>query len=48
MSAQPRSLKDKLTQSDHDRLSGLLKTAQAELMHLQQTDQRLFWPALQC
>jgi hypothetical protein len=23
-------------------LSGLLKTAQAELLHLQQTDQRLF------
>lgn len=42
MSSQPPSLKDKLTQGDHDRLSGLLKTAQAELMHLQQTDQRLF------
>ena len=42
MSAQSRSLKDKLTQGDRERLSGLLKTAQAELLHLQQTDQRLF------
>jgi hypothetical protein len=42
MSAHPPSLKDKLTQGDRERLSGLLKTAQAELLHLQQTDQRLF------
>lgn len=42
MSSQPPSLKDKLSQGDRDRLSGLLKTAQSELIHLQQTDQRLF------
>jgi len=34
MSAHPPSLKDKLTQGDRERLSGLLKTAQAELLHL--------------
>jgi hypothetical protein len=42
MSAQPFSMKDRLTQGDRERLSGLLRTAQAELLHLQQTDQRLF------
>ncbi len=42
MNAQPLSMKDRLTQGDRERLSGLLKTAQAELLHLQQTDQRLF------
>jgi hypothetical protein len=35
-------MKDRLTQGDRERLSGLLRTAQAELLHLQQTDQRLF------
>jgi hypothetical protein len=35
-------LKDKLSAGERERLSGLLKTAQAELLHLQQTDQRLF------
>lgn len=42
MSSLPKSLKHKLTQGDRERLSGLLKTAQAELFHLQQTDQRVF------
>lgn len=42
MSSLPKSLKHKLTQGDRERLSGLLKTAQAELLHLQQTDQRVF------
>ena len=37
-----QSLKDKLNQGERDRLSGLLRTADAELLHLQQTDQRLF------
>ena len=37
-----QSLKDKLNQGERERLSGLLKTADAELLHLQQTDQRLF------
>ena len=42
MTSPPQSLKDKLTPGERARLSGLLKTAQAELLHLQQTDQRLF------
>lgn len=37
-----QSLKDKLNQGERERLSGLLKTADAELLHLQQTNQRLF------
>jgi hypothetical protein len=37
-----QSLKDKLSEGERARLAGLLKTAQAELLHLQQTDQRLF------
>lgn len=42
MNSSPQSLKDKLPPGERERLSGLLKTAQAELLHLQQTDQRLF------
>ena len=42
MTTRTHSLKNKLSTGDRERLSGLLKTAQAELMHLQQTDQRLF------
>lgn len=39
MTPQSQSLKDKLSAGERERLSGLLKTAQAELLHLQQTDQ---------
>ena len=42
MTSNPSSLRDKLSPGDRQRLSGLIKTAQAELLHLQQTDQRLF------
>lgn len=42
MTPNSQSLKDKLSPGERQRLSGLLKTAQAELRHLQQTDQRLF------
>jgi hypothetical protein len=42
MTPNSQSLKDKLSPGERQRLSGLLKTAQAELLHLQQTDQRLF------
>lgn len=42
MTSPSQSLKNKLATGDRERLSGLLKTAQAELLHLQQTDQRLF------
>lgn len=42
MTSPTQSLKNKLASGDRERLSGLLKTAQAELLHLQQTDQRLF------
>lgn len=42
MTPTSQSLKDKLSPGERQRLSGLLKTAQAELLHLQQTDQRLF------
>ena len=42
MSSPPPNFKDKLAKGDRERLAGLLKTAQAELLHLQQTDARLF------
>ena len=42
MNSPSQSLKNKLATGDRERLLGLLKTAQAELLHLQQTDQRLF------
>ena len=35
-------LQDKLPKGNRERLAGLLKTAKAELLHLQQTDARLF------
>ena len=42
MSSPLPNFKDKLAKGDRERLAGLLKTAQAELLHLQQTDARLF------
>ena len=42
MSSLSPNFKDKLAKGDRERLIGLLKTAQAELLHLQQTDARLF------
>lgn len=42
MSPAAPKLKDKLAKGDRERLAGLLKTAKAELLHLQQTDERLF------
>lgn len=42
MSSTAPQLKDKLAKGDRERLAGLLKTARAELLHLQQTDARLF------
>jgi hypothetical protein len=42
MSSTTPQLKDKLPKGDRERLAGLLKTAKAELLHLQQTDVRLF------
>jgi hypothetical protein len=42
MSSTTPQLKDKLPKGDRERLAGLLKTAKAELLHLQQTDARLF------
>lgn len=42
MTPASQNLKNKLAPGDRERLSGLLKTAQAELLHLQQTDARLF------
>ena len=42
MSYLSPNFKDKLAKGDRERLIGLLKTAQAELLHLQQTDARLF------
>lgn len=42
MTSSADSLKDKLAKGDRERLTGLLKTAEAELLHLQQTDARLF------
>jgi hypothetical protein len=38
MSSTTQQLKDKLPKGDRERLAGLLKTAKAELLHLQQTD----------
>lgn len=42
MSSPLPNFKDKLAKGDRERLVGLLKTAKAELLHLQQTDARLF------
>jgi len=42
MSYLSPNFKDKLAKGDRERLIGLLKTAQAELLHLQQTDASLF------
>jgi hypothetical protein len=42
MSSTLPNFKDKLARGDRERLTMLLKTAQAELLHLQQTDARLF------
>jgi hypothetical protein len=42
MSSPLPNFKDKLAKGDRERLAGLLKTAQAKLLHLQQTDARLF------
>lgn len=42
MSSTRPPLKDKLAKGDRERLASLLKTAKAELLHLQQTDARLF------
>lgn len=42
MSSTGPQLKEKLAKGDRERLAGLLKTAKAELLHLQQTDARLF------
>ena len=42
MSSTSPQLKDKLPRGDRERLASLLKTAKAELVHLQQTDARLF------
>jgi hypothetical protein len=42
MTSANHPLQDKLGKGDRERLAGLLKTAKLELLHLQQTDARLF------
>ena len=42
MNPKSPQLKDKLSLGERERLAGLLRTAKAELLHLQQTDARLF------